>query len=92
MDARRPRDALVHYELQSETFMTGPWDRDHEFYFIQHKDGKWHWTWLLPLQKAALTVQSLTGLKTKAGARRNAYAQTNKLRLLMVDLSRGDMV
>jgi len=67
-------------------------ERSHEFYVLQHKDGKWHWTWLLPLQKAGLTVNSLHGLKTKGGALRNAYAQTDKLRRLMVDISRGDMV
>lgn len=67
-------------------------DRYHEFFFTQRQDGKWVWTWLVPLQVAALSVSSIAACKTKAGAYRNAVAATNKLRRQMVELSRGDMI
>lgn len=67
-------------------------DREHEFYFVQGQDGKWRWTWLLPMRESALTVQSLFGCKTKAGAKRSAFVQTERLRKMMVALSRGDML
>jgi hypothetical protein len=67
-------------------------DRSHEFHVVQHMDGKWHWVWLLPMRDAALHIQGLCGYKTRRGALQSAYAQTDKLRRMMVELSRGDMV
>lgn len=67
-------------------------DRSHEFYIAQDAQGRWRWTWLLPMRDAAVQVHGLHPYKTRAGALRSAYVQTDKLRQMMVELSRGDMV
>jgi hypothetical protein len=72
--------------------MIAPLDRQHEFFVMQGQDGKWRWAWLLPMREAALKIEGLCGYKTRRGALRSAYAQTDKLRRMMVDLSRGDMI
>jgi uncharacterized protein YegP (UPF0339 family) len=67
-------------------------ERSHQFLVVKQLDGKWRWTWLLPLQVGAVVVQGMCSYKSRAGALRSAYVQTDKLQQMILELNRGDMV